>query len=262
MSSENDYVLTRDYLENSRLNLFHYQWVELFGYHTHPKIPINGPKLRIADVGTGTGVWLTDLAARLPSSVQLDGLDISFRSMPPKDWLPSNVALRQWDIKGDVPDELVCAYDVVHLRNFVFVLKDGEMKQAVANVKKIIKPGGFLQWGETDIHGWRVEKANPGNKIDAHKQLMQLTLGQDTRLQSTWIPTLAQLCSEAGFTDVETDCQLILHELIPRRNRNDSVGQEVKRLLPEVHNETVAGACFAMTRYMVVGRKPGAPEEA
>lgn len=71
------YIFTRDYLDNSRsvlqpsesqtplwqtnidwrisINLQHYLWVESYGYLTHPKIPLHGDNLRIADVGTGTG---------------------------------------------------------------------------------------------------------------------------------------------------------------------------------------------------------------
>lgn len=71
------YIFTRDYLDNSRsvlqpsdsqalllqanidlrnsINLQHCLWVESYGYLTHPKIPLHGGNLRIADVGTGTG---------------------------------------------------------------------------------------------------------------------------------------------------------------------------------------------------------------
>ena len=77
MTSVTEYVFTRDYLDNNRyvashiylellmtdrtairiisINLQHYLWSELFGYLTHPDIPILDPHLRIADVGTGTG---------------------------------------------------------------------------------------------------------------------------------------------------------------------------------------------------------------
>ncbi|KAI1392525.1 S-adenosyl-L-methionine-dependent methyltransferase [Hypoxylon trugodes] len=270
MPSENDYVLARDYLDNSRLNLYHYHWIDVFGYRTHPKIPIDGSDLRIADVGTGTGVWLTDLGARLPSSVQLDALDVSFHALPPKEWLPQNVTVRHWDVKGDVLDDLVGVYDVVNMRNFVFVIKNDEIKHVLANLLKILKPGGYLQWGESDIHDWRIDKIHPDNKTDAHKRLMEMTLGQDLRLQATWVGEMTQLFSEAGFEDVEMDfrkpephlafamhqCQLIIHEIIPRQTRNESVRNEVERLLPEVHKETVAGACFAITRRTVIGRKP------
>ncbi|KAI1761228.1 S-adenosyl-L-methionine-dependent methyltransferase [Hypoxylon sp. FL1150] len=270
MTSEDNYILTRDFLENSRLNLFHYQWVEVFGYRTHPKIPIDGPKLRLADIGAGTGVWLTDLAARLPPSVQLDGLDVSLRAMPPKEWLPSNMTVREWDIKSEVPNDLVGVYDIVHARNFIFVLKNDEIKDTMAKMMKLLKPGGYLQWGESEIYKWKIMQSNPQGDASALGELMSLTLGQDARLQATWISNIAEYLTEAGFEDVETDlrdpqphlafmmheCQLVLHELITRQTRNESVRKEVQRLLPLVEEQTVAGASTDIPRRNVIGKKP------
>ncbi|KAE8323688.1 hypothetical protein BDV39DRAFT_208521 [Aspergillus sergii] len=36
MASSTDYVFTRDYLDNNRINLQHYLAVQLFGYRIHP----------------------------------------------------------------------------------------------------------------------------------------------------------------------------------------------------------------------------------
>ncbi|KAI0188242.1 hypothetical protein F4808DRAFT_466220 [Astrocystis sublimbata] len=67
-------------------------------------------------------VWLTDMGVRLPAIVQLDGLDISLKATPPAEWLPSNVSFREWDIRSDVPEDLVGQYDIVHVRLLIFVL--------------------------------------------------------------------------------------------------------------------------------------------
>lgn len=134
------------------------------------------------------------------------------------------------------------------------------------------EPGGYLQWGESEIHKWGVMKLHPESEVSAHNQLMSLTLGQDLRLQSTWVSNMVQLFSEAGFGDVEEDyhdplphlafmmhqCQLVIHEIITRQTRNEKVRNEVERLLPLVHKETVAGACYDIARRSVVGRKPEA----
>lgn len=34
----------------------HALWSKVFGYNVHPKIPTGRPDLRVADVGTGTGL--------------------------------------------------------------------------------------------------------------------------------------------------------------------------------------------------------------
>ncbi|KUI65004.1 Lovastatin diketide synthase LovF [Cytospora mali] len=61
-ATEPEYVFTRDLVDNNsgsgtnRINLQHYLWVELFGYHLHPGIPTADAHLRIADAATGTRV--------------------------------------------------------------------------------------------------------------------------------------------------------------------------------------------------------------
>ncbi|KAH8163676.1 hypothetical protein CIB48_g4565 [Xylaria polymorpha] len=151
MSSGPEYLFTRDFIDNNRINLQHYQWIELFGYHVHPRIPIDGPNLRVADIATGTGVWLTDLSTRLPATAHLDGFDISLKATPPANWLPSNVTFQTWDIRDDVPEALLGHYDIVHIRLLSFVLRDEEVpgileKVGIFNKKLVLR--GFV----TDLY--------------------------------------------------------------------------------------------------------------
>ena len=81
---------------------------------------------------------MTDLARRLPASVQLDALDISFDSTPPPEWLPSNMQTIQWDVKDDVPEELVGVYDIVHIRLFIFVLLEAEVQPVLERLLKLL----------------------------------------------------------------------------------------------------------------------------
>ncbi|KUI58307.1 hypothetical protein VP1G_05593 [Cytospora mali] len=91
---DDDYVFTRDILDNNRINYMHTLWTKIFGYVVHPKIPIDKPDLRVADVGTGTGIWLFGVRELIPRSARLEGFDISFNAAPPAETLPSNVAFR------------------------------------------------------------------------------------------------------------------------------------------------------------------------
>lgn len=74
-------------------------------------------------------------------------------------------------MKDDVPDNLVECYDLVHIRNFLFVLLDADIPRVITNLVKLLskfcgstmeilmmqdadqnflvtEPGGYLQWGE------------------------------------------------------------------------------------------------------------------
>ncbi|KAI5921202.1 S-adenosyl-L-methionine-dependent methyltransferase [Camillea tinctor] len=242
MASCPDYVFTRDYLDNNR----------------------------IADVGTGTGIWLTDIAAVLPPSAQLDGLDISFDAAPPSSWLPPNVRLQHWDVTEDVPDDLAEKFDIVNIRHFCFVFKNGDIQSVLKNLARLLKPGGYLQWGDPDISSFRIEKTDPKNKVDALTKLVNMFQGQDARLRPTWVSELPRHFSEAGLGNIESDikdasphltialhdCSLMMNELVMRKMKNEQALQGLKTLMLEVGKETREGSCWAATRWTVIGRKP------
>ncbi|KAE8143894.1 S-adenosyl-L-methionine-dependent methyltransferase [Aspergillus pseudotamarii] len=270
MALKPEYVLTRDYLDNNRINLHHYLCVEFFGYHTHPDIPTADPNLKVADVGTGTGIWLTDLAKRLPQTVQLDALDISFEATPPAEWLPSNIRTLVWDIKTDPPEDLIGVYDIVHIRHFTLVLIEEELENVLTRLLKLLKPGGYLQWVEVDMSSFRILKTNPNNQSEALETLFKLSQGQDKRLSPTYVPSLSSRFEAAGFENIKSEsrdapphlalamheCNLLISEILARKSKNEKVMELVKGLLPRVESETRNGACWAFTRWSVVGRKP------
>lgn len=73
-----------------------------------------------------------------PSSVRLDGLDISIESTPPMQWLPANVTFRQWDVHSDVPDDLIGVYDIVHISPLTFVIKNEAIPAVMGRLLKLL----------------------------------------------------------------------------------------------------------------------------
>lgn len=125
---EKGYALRRGYASSLRLNLQHYLFRELLGYHIHPSIlsdhnlPEN-PK--IADIGAGTAQWLIDVHRLLPSA-DLDGFDISKDQYPSSAWLPAQISLQELDIMKPIPSSLENKYDMVHVQLFFCVVqRDG-----------------------------------------------------------------------------------------------------------------------------------------
>ncbi|KAK5996313.1 N-methyltransferase tcpN [Cladobotryum mycophilum] len=234
----------------------------------HPKISVNGPQLRVADVGTGTRIWLTDLGKSLPATTQLDGLDISLDAAPPLEYLPSNVTLRKWDVKEPLPKDLTEAYDIVHIRNFTFVLLDSEVAQVVTKLIQLLEPGGLLQWGEAYVASFRIEKMSLRAKMDALGELMELPQLQDARLSPKWAPQLASLFLAAGL-EVESDikdapphtawsthqCNLMIHEMMASQTGNQNLAKALMGVMPRAASETRDGAYYAFTRHTVIGRK-------
>lgn len=102
----------------------------------------------IADVATGTGIWLTELARELPADTRLDGYDFDTSKFPYSEGLPSNVKLTFANGLEPFARELQGQYDLVHVRLVMFGLKADQWELMAANLRTLLQPGGWLMWDE------------------------------------------------------------------------------------------------------------------
>ncbi|PHH64521.1 hypothetical protein CDD81_4300 [Ophiocordyceps australis] len=270
-SAVEEYPLTRDYVDFNRLNLQHFLLKDVFGYNLHPKIPRQQKSLKIADVGTGTGIWLLDLLPQLDPSAELVGMDADITQVGPKEWLPENLALREWSIFNDVPDDLVGAFDIVNIRLFAFVIQ-GDATPILRKLKKLLKPGGYLQWCECDVLSFRINTVSPDTCTHHLMQLWEQTMPNEARLFPTWVRSLPESFANEGFLDITTDwqaqkghsgvalhwCNLPIHEMLADRLRvsNPEKAFQIRALMDAASAETRKGAMYAFDRVVVVGQKP------
>ena len=95
--------------------------------------------------------WLFDCVGLLPPSTQFYGFDITPAHFPAARDIPANVQLRRRDILApDLSDDLVGSFDVVHIRAFGSVIRDSDCAPVLQAVNRLLKPGGWLQWEESD----------------------------------------------------------------------------------------------------------------
>ena len=78
------------------------------------------------------------MAQEFPQSFQLDGLDISASQFPATNFLPGNITLKTMNVFGQIPDEMVGKYDVVHVRAFAIVVKGGDPRPLLENLIKML----------------------------------------------------------------------------------------------------------------------------
>ncbi|KAJ5719782.1 hypothetical protein N7493_007360 [Penicillium malachiteum] len=176
--------------------------------------------------------------------------------------LPNNLNLRLWNIKGDVPEDLVGVYDVVHAGFFAFVLQLPDLEHVLDNLAKILN---------MDVSSLRLEKIKPDIQADTQLTLMKLFQGNDDRLCTAWVPELPKLLTKRGFADVERDakgcppylalafheCGLLATEVLARNKEgagNNGVNV-LKQMLDQAAKETRDGSNLAFTRYTFIGRK-------
>ncbi|OTB07050.1 hypothetical protein M426DRAFT_9126 [Hypoxylon sp. CI-4A] len=266
-----DYPLSRDFIDFNRLNLQHQLWRKLFGYNIHPKIPRNDGKLKIADVGVGTGAWTLDILPELDPSAEVVGLDTDITQVGPKEWLPANFTLREWNAFGEVPQDLVGQFDIVNLRLFGFIIRD-DPRPVLRNLIKMLKPGGYVQWSDTDIDSWHIRTTSADVPTDHMDELWRLSVPKGTSLTPTWVSSLPQIFETEGLLDVEADwqagdplttlaihwCNLPVYEMVVNilRPTDPEKAAKIAELIPKAIEQTKKGAMFAFKRVNVVGRKP------
>ncbi|KAJ5083486.1 S-adenosyl-L-methionine-dependent methyltransferase [Penicillium angulare] len=141
--------MSRNEAEAARLNGQFNLITENLGYNIHSTIAARLPEApRIADIGTGTGNFLFKIAPLYPKAT-LHGYDISpfFFPSEPLD----NMKFSILDIRQPVPHELEGKYDLVHLRFLCMGLLESDWEPVVANLSRLLKPGGALQWEECNF---------------------------------------------------------------------------------------------------------------
>ncbi|PLB55571.1 Zn-dependent exopeptidase [Aspergillus steynii IBT 23096] len=124
----------------------------------HPSIPRHSLNT-IADVATGTGLWLTSLPKYLRSidnhnrsTRTLHGFDISADQFPSstKTTDPGyEVQFLVHDIRDRFPESYRGRYDLVNVGHLIAALREEEYAVAVRNLFEILKPNGHLQWTES-----------------------------------------------------------------------------------------------------------------
>ncbi|KAL8727029.1 MAG: hypothetical protein Q9166_006327 [cf. Caloplaca sp. 2 TL-2023] len=159
MSSNVDeaYMLPRNIQESRRLDAQHeYMRALSYGHLIHSSIPARQLHA-VADVATGTGVWLRHLAEdpALPRSAARQdpsfvGFDISKEQFPPTQSLPPHVKLVVHDMVEPFPAEYHERFDLVNVRLVSYAIKGSNLDRVVRNVIQLLRPGGYLQWQETD----------------------------------------------------------------------------------------------------------------
>ncbi|KAI9733781.1 MAG: hypothetical protein M1818_007048 [Claussenomyces sp. TS43310] len=175
----------------------HYLWKDALQFNLHPSIPLGtGSNVKVADVATGNSIWLLDLARDLPPTTQLDGFDVSLDQCPPSPWLPANVDLHTWNIFEDPPSEFIEAFDVVHIRLITVAIKNDDPRPVLANLRKLLKPQGYLQWDEVDSVDWTIKSTHASLPTDALKCLFQQLCGTDS-----WKRTMVKTLEENGFSN-------------------------------------------------------------
>ncbi|MCJ1427309.1 hypothetical protein MMC29_005212 [Sticta canariensis] len=265
------YVFHRDHRASFRLNHNHWMIKELCGYLLHPKIQYDKSNVRVADIGTGTGIWALELANELSSSARIDGFDISPGQFTPQAWCGNNVHLLTHDAFKPFPTEYLGQYDIVHIRFFCQVANDEDAEPLLKNLITLLKPGGYLMWFEPLFYAGRTVVADPSTSAVAAESLVKLMQNPKPTSSYTWVEQLPISFSKNGL-------HLESYEKIPIPDRyrlirsqsilatlEDLTGdatvdrgvkpEEARKFVDALDAEFAQGVSVDLPYFCVVGRK-------
>ncbi|MCJ1345371.1 hypothetical protein MMC31_003578 [Peltigera leucophlebia] len=235
------YPFPCDEAEKDRLDMFH----ELFlmarnrKLHARQLPPVKGRnRLRILDLGTGTGIWAVEMAERYPG-IDVVGVDIS-NIQPPM--IPRNVRFHVpfdfesfWFFGEEKP------WDFIHLRCAL-----GSVSSWAAlyqNIYQRLRPGiGIFEQVEIDLE----PRCNDGQKVPENhpvRRWFKALLEATTRAGRSigWREDYHELLTAQGYGNIETE--VIKLPITLRAPPHDLKSQR----LSQCYNEGLAMSLEALT---------------
>jgi len=189
------YVLPADEAEKARLDLQHRLLVNVFG----GKLVLAPISLQegdlVLDSGAATGAWMLELAAQYSPSVTFYGIDISSRLFPVE-----HPEYTRFSINSitDLPADWAGTFAFVHQRLLIAALTTSMWKIAVAEMFRVLTPGGWVELTECDID-WAAGPQSAKLQAIIHALFRDKGLLVDIQIQ---IPGFLR---DAGFIDIHPE---------------------------------------------------------
>jgi ubiquinone/menaquinone biosynthesis C-methylase UbiE len=163
------------------------------------------PDDKIADIGTGSGSWALDLAHESPSSITIQACDLNL-NVPKSASVPPNIHFSTQSVLA-LPESWSSTFAVVHQRLFIFALTVPQWEQALAELYRVTKPGGYLQIVELET---RLRLPQHPKAVGAHDKMFDIVSRTINGLGLRWdlIDLLPSLVERAGFKDVREEVRV------------------------------------------------------
>ena len=140
MATDEAYMMKRNAEESKRLDAQHNFMRQLaHGSLIQPSIPRSDIRA-VADVATGTGIWLREAAQELVMSeekIVFTGFDISAQQFP-RDNI-SGLDFVVHDVVEPFPSEYHEKFDLVHVRLLSYALKAQDLEVSVKNIIQLLR---------------------------------------------------------------------------------------------------------------------------
>ncbi|KXL43341.1 hypothetical protein M433DRAFT_158794 [Acidomyces richmondensis BFW] len=158
--------------------------------------PLPASPRHILDVGTGTGIWATDMADLFPSA-HVIGTDLS--PVAPG-MQPDNVTFEVDDATAEWVQYPPDHFDFVHVRGLFGSIADWPHLYQQAYVH--LRPGGYIEQLEWSVHNRSPDSTLSPSSVLAKWSQIAVQIGTLTGKTFEIAENMAGLIREAGFVDV------------------------------------------------------------
>ncbi|KAF7328483.1 S-adenosyl-L-methionine-dependent methyltransferase [Mycena venus] len=158
-----------------------------------------GPGDTVLDIGTGPGLWLLDVAQSVDPGVHMVGVDIESRLFPVPP--PKNTEFQVQSVTS-LPSHWTDTFTLVHQRLLMFALQIPEWPQALREIYRVLRPGGWVQLAESfpAFEGEYPEKPCTMKLFSLYR-----CLTRDRNLFIDCALHIPEMLKEAGFVDIHAE---------------------------------------------------------
>ncbi|KAF8797800.1 S-adenosyl-L-methionine-dependent methyltransferase [Phlegmacium glaucopus] len=188
------YVLPCDNEERKRLHLQHRVIKQSF----EDRLILAPVRLDAGSVvlecGTGSGIWILDVAEELPSTVKFHGFDIESRLFPKSH--PDNTSFSKASVTS-LPGQWDETFSFVHQRLLIAALQKSDWQRAIGEMYRVLSFDGWVQLAE--VGAWRA------GAITAEHQALVKSLFSAKGLVldcATYIPNMLR---QTGFVNIHIE---------------------------------------------------------
>jgi hypothetical protein len=146
------------------------------------------------------GIWALKLAEQVPSSVQIQGIDITSKLFPANH--PTNLHFSINSITS-LPGSWTSSFAFVHQRFLVGALTGDTWKTAISKMSRVVMAGGWIEL---------VEMTGDFPQVGPHSTKVTLLFGGIMRDKQflfhcpIQVPAMLQ---QAGFVNVRSECRMV-----------------------------------------------------
>ncbi|KAF9455049.1 S-adenosyl-L-methionine-dependent methyltransferase [Macrolepiota fuliginosa MF-IS2] len=151
----------------------------------------------VLETGSGTGIWLEDLAKQTPTKPQYIGTDIVSLLFPEPATLPSNMKFEIQSVLR-LPPDWTNKFTIVHQRLLIAGLRTHEWEQATKEMYRVLKPGGWVQLLELDI--W-----TSGPALAKHRELLYRHSDRQGTMWRNIAKCMPDFLKQSGFVNLHQD---------------------------------------------------------